>query len=103
MMRRWHRLFTEHPRSVDETYKQHFGMAAGFGFRMIGGGIACLVHAVLPFAFTRTGSRTIAQLHGRMSARHSDPAPSATWSPGSAASADVAGEAPAVLRREHGG
>jgi hypothetical protein len=33
---------------------------------MIGGGIACLVHGVLPFLFTTAGSRTIGVLHDRM-------------------------------------
>jgi hypothetical protein len=28
--------------------------------------LACLVHALLPFMFERTGSRAITQLHDRM-------------------------------------
>jgi hypothetical protein len=28
--------------------------------------LACLVHALLPFLFERTGSRAITQLHDRM-------------------------------------
>jgi hypothetical protein len=58
--------FREHPASVGETYLEHMGVAFGFGVRMLAGGAACLIHAVLPFAFTRTGSRTIAILHDRM-------------------------------------
>lgn len=57
------RLFLDHPASVGETYSQHFGVASRVGVRMIGGGLAALVHAVLPFAFPTTGSRTIRQLH----------------------------------------
>jgi hypothetical protein len=60
------RAFTEHPASVDETYTEHMGRAACFGFRMIGAGFACLVHAVLPFLFVRTGSSAIAELNDRM-------------------------------------
>ncbi|MDF1790869.1 MAG: DUF6356 family protein [Thalassobaculaceae bacterium] len=60
------RLFTQHPESVGETYVEHFGMASGFGARMILGGFACMVHGVLPFLFTKTGSRIITDLHGRM-------------------------------------
>lgn len=60
------KLFTEHPRSVGETYLEHMGMAGGFGARMILGGLACLVHGLLPFLFTKTGSRAITELHGRM-------------------------------------
>lgn len=62
----WHRLFQEHPGSVGETYGQHLVHAAGFGIAMIGGGMACLVHAILPFLFVRTGSATIDRLHDRM-------------------------------------
>jgi hypothetical protein len=69
-------LFTDHPASVGETYGEHLAVAGGFGLRMILGGIACLLHGLLPFLFTRTGSNTIALLHERMviSRRHrSDP------------------------------
>jgi carbon starvation protein CstA len=58
--------FTEHPASVGETYGEHMGHAAGFGTRMILAGLACMVHAVLPFLFVRTGSRAIAELNERM-------------------------------------
>jgi hypothetical protein len=65
-------LFTEHPASVGETYLQHLFVATGFAVRMIVGGIACLLHAIFPFAFRRTGSECITQLHERMVAhRHS--------------------------------
>ena len=60
------RPFTEHPASVGESYTQHCTCAAGFGVRMLLAGIACLIHAVLPFMFVRTGSRTIAELNERM-------------------------------------
>ncbi|MFN3685669.1 DUF6356 family protein [Salinarimonas sp.] len=58
--------FTDHPRSVGETYLEHMGVALSFGVRLLGAGLACLVHAFLPFLFTKTGSRTIAVLHERM-------------------------------------
>ena len=60
------RLFTEHPESVGETYLQHASVAVGFGVRMLFGGVACLLHAILPFAFRRTGSECITDLHERM-------------------------------------
>lgn len=60
------RLFTDHPASVGETYGEHLAMASGFGLRMIAGGLACLVHGLLPFLFVRTGSAQIAQLHDTM-------------------------------------
>lgn len=60
------RAFSEHPASVGETYSEHMGRAACFGFRMIGAGVACLVHALLPFLFVRTGSSAITELSDRM-------------------------------------
>jgi hypothetical protein len=59
-------LFTVHPRSVGETYGEHLRAAAGFGFALIGAGLACLLHALLPFVFVRTGSETVRRLHQRM-------------------------------------
>ena len=65
-MTAFNRLFTDHPATVNETYGQHFVAAAGFGFRMIWGGLVCLVHAVIPGAFCNTGSDMIRELHERM-------------------------------------
>lgn len=58
--------FTDHPASVGETYLEHMGQATFFGTRMVAAGVACLLHGLLPFLFTTTGSRTIALLHERM-------------------------------------
>lgn len=58
--------FTQHPREVGETYGEHFMVAGSFGVAMLVGGLACLVHAVLPFLCTTTGSRTVRRLHDRM-------------------------------------
>lgn len=60
------RLFSEHPASVGETYLQHLARASSFGFRMVGAGLCCLVHGLLPFLFVRTGSQAVTELHDRM-------------------------------------
>lgn len=60
------KAFTEHPASVGETYGEHLAHASGFGWRMILGGFACILHGLLPFLFVKTGSRQIETLHGRM-------------------------------------
>ena len=60
------RAFTDHPASVGETYGEHLLHAACFGLRMIGAGVACLIHALVPFLFVRTGSVAIAELNDRM-------------------------------------
>ncbi len=59
-------LFTDHPAAVGESYTEHLGMAGGFAGRMLLGSAACLVHALLPFLFVKTGSAIITELHGRM-------------------------------------
>ena len=61
--------FTRHPETVGETYGQHMGVAFGFGVTLIGAGLACLVHGLLPFAFERTGSDTVRGLHERLGRR----------------------------------
>jgi hypothetical protein len=78
--------FSEHPAAVGETYVEHMGVATSFGLSMIAGGLACLVHGILPFAFTSTGSRTIIRLHDRMVANRTRTARHRTES-GSAVSA----------------
>ncbi|MGI8944284.1 MAG: DUF6356 family protein [Qipengyuania sp.] len=60
------KAFTEHPASVGESYGEHLLHATRFGLRMMLGGLACILHGVLPFLFVRTGSRQIARLHDRM-------------------------------------
>ena len=58
--------FNEHPASVGETYAQHLVSASRFSLRMIGAGICCFVHGLLPFLFVKTGSDTVTRLHDRM-------------------------------------
>jgi len=62
----YRQLFVDHPRQVGETYFEHMATAASFGVRMVAGGLACFVHAVLPGVCVKTGSRTIIGLHERM-------------------------------------
>lgn len=59
-------IFTEHPATVSETYTQHCAHAFGFGWRMVLAGFACIVHALVPALFVRTGSETVTTLHDRM-------------------------------------
>ncbi|HEY1071880.1 DUF6356 family protein [Brevundimonas sp.] len=59
-------LFTEHPKSVGETYFEHMGMAASFGAAMFIGAAACFVHALIPGLCVRTGSGVVTDLHHRM-------------------------------------
>lgn len=58
-----------HLEEVDETYGEHMVHAGGYGVSLLVAGLACLIHAILPFAFERTGSDCIRKLHARMAAR----------------------------------
>ncbi|HEY6516237.1 MAG TPA: DUF6356 family protein [Steroidobacteraceae bacterium] len=62
-------IFLEHPESVGETYLAHQRHAFAFGLSMIAGGLACLVHGLVPSMFLHTGSETISRLHSRMAGR----------------------------------
>ena len=68
-LRRW---FVDHPESVGESYTEHFGVASRFGLTMISGGVVCLIHALFPALFERTGSTAIKRLYSEMVARQPD-------------------------------
>jgi hypothetical protein len=53
---RFWRLFTDHPRSVGETYWQHLCFALWIGLSLSVLGIVSVIHAVLPFLFQHTTS-----------------------------------------------
>lgn len=63
------RILFAHPRSIDESYGEHFVTALGFGWRMAAGGIACMVHAIVPALFTDAASKTVMGLEATMRAR----------------------------------
>ncbi len=65
----FNRLFMDHPRDVGESYGEHFATAAGFGVRMVVGGVACIIHALIPALFVRTASETVKSLYATMKAR----------------------------------
>lgn len=70
MTRLMQQIFTNHPRSVDETYFQHMRFAGWFGSRLLLAGGAAMVHAVIPCMFEKTASRMIGEMHARLSNRH---------------------------------
>lgn len=61
--------FTNHPKEVGEGYFVHFRHATWFGVRMIGGGLACFVHAIFPFLCVRTASSMMDRLHSKLHGR----------------------------------
>jgi hypothetical protein len=62
-------LFTDHPRSVGETYDEHMLVALGFAGPLAKAAAAALVHAFLPFLCVKIASQTIKSLNDRMSRR----------------------------------
>lgn len=55
-------LFTKHPNSVGESYLVHGKFALIFGFNMMIGGLACIIHAIFPFLFEKTGSNFLLKM-----------------------------------------
>ena len=60
------KVFLDHPKSVGENYLQHLAHALLFSVKMFYGGLACLIHALVPCLCARTGSKAIIGLHDKM-------------------------------------
>jgi hypothetical protein len=63
------RLFVDHPRSLGMTWAAHGIGAVAIGARLLGAGLACLVHAVVPGVFTQTAGKTVSDMYGHMTQR----------------------------------
>jgi hypothetical protein len=59
-------LFIDHPKSVNETYIQHFFTAMSFSMKLFKAAIACFIHALVPGFCIKTGSKAITELHIEM-------------------------------------
>ncbi len=57
------RIFLDHPKTVGESYWEHFGVATSFGRTMIMGGIRAVLHGFFPNIFKTSGSDTVRSLH----------------------------------------
>ena len=60
------KLFTDHPASVGENYLEHLVAAMSFSLELLIAALVCLVHALLPFLFVKTGSQRITGLYQKM-------------------------------------
>ena len=63
------KLLLDHPRDIGESYGEHAGHALYIGTKLLGAGIACLVHAVLPGLFVRTASAAVQDVQDLMTKR----------------------------------
>jgi hypothetical protein len=57
------RLFVDHPRSLGLSWLAHSAGAAKIGGKLIGAGLAALVHAVIPGLFTDTAGRIVTETY----------------------------------------
>ena len=73
------RMFQNHPRSLGMSWAGHCAGAVAIGARMIGAGIACIVHAVVPGLFAETAGRTVVDLHTHMTKRKAGAANPNAW------------------------
>ncbi|MFL6779896.1 MAG: DUF6356 family protein [Sphingomicrobium sp.] len=73
------RLFTEHPKSLGMSWAGHGIGAVIIGARMVGAGVACIIHAAVPALFTETAGRTVMSLHDHMVKRKAGAANPNAW------------------------
>ena len=65
------KLLMEHPRDIGESYGEHAGHAIYIGTKLLGAGLACLIHAALPGLFVRTASAAVQDVQDLMTKRTS--------------------------------
>ena len=73
------RLFVDHPKSLGMSWAEHGAGAVVIGARMVGAGIACIIHAAVPGLFTQTAGKTVLSLHDHMMQRRAGAANPNAW------------------------
>ena len=73
------RMFRDHPRSLGMSWAEHGAGAVVIGARMVGAGLACIIHAIVPALFTETAGRTVRSLHEHMASRKAGAANPNAW------------------------
>ena len=73
------RLFRDHPKALGMSWAEHGAGAVVIGARMVGAGLACIIHAVVPGMFTETAGRTVKSLHDHMVQRKAGAANPNSW------------------------
>ena len=67
--REMHKMFRTHPAEAGETYMQHLWFTVSMSARFLLVSIILLIHGMLPFLFTHTGSRLVEKIHVIMKER----------------------------------
>jgi len=73
------RMFLEHPRSLGMTWAGHGVGAVAIGARLVGSGLACIVHAAVPGLFTQTAGKTVTRMYDHMNKRRAGAANPEAW------------------------
>jgi hypothetical protein len=73
------RMLFEHPRSLGMSWAAHGVGAVAIGAKLVGAGLACLVHAVVPGFFTQTAGKTITGMYDHMNKRKAGAANPENW------------------------
>lgn len=73
------RLFADHPRSLGMSWASHGVGAVRISAELIGAGLACLIHAIVPGWFTQTAGRTVERMHDHMIKRKAGAANPNDW------------------------
>ena len=73
------RLFLDHPRSLGMSWTAHGIGAVKIGAELIGAGVACIVHAIVPGWFTQTAGKTVERMHDHMHKRKAGAANPEAW------------------------
>jgi hypothetical protein len=73
------RLFNDHPRSLGMSWASHGAGAAIIGSRLVGAGVACLIHSIVPAWFTQTAGRTVTDIYDDIARRKAGAANPNAW------------------------
>ncbi|MES2135855.1 MAG: DUF6356 family protein [Pseudomonadota bacterium] len=73
------RLFLEHPRSLGMSWAGHGIGALKIGAELVGAGVACLVHAIVPGVFTQTAGKTVTHMYDHMTRRKAGASNPENW------------------------
>ena len=65
-------IFTKHPNEVGETYFQHMWAASRYSATFLLLVFVSLVHAILPFTFTKTASCVIQEMSAHIKEREGE-------------------------------
>jgi Family of unknown function (DUF6356) len=73
------RLFLDHPHSLGMSWAQHGIGAVAIGATLVGAGVACLIHALVPGWFTQTAGKTVARMYDHIQKRKADAPDPESW------------------------